>query len=62
MVTYFVLYDTITRMFVRQGNRAGWCTSMNNAKHFTSQWNAENYLRRCVDEHAGIVVKKIVRY
>lgn len=61
MVTYYVLYDTCSRMFVRSGNRTGWCSSMNYAKHFTSEWNANNYLRRNIDDPEGIVIKKIQR-
>lgn len=63
MVTYFVIYDPFSRMFVRQGNRAGWCTSLNNAKHCTSEWSANAILNK-VDpcREMGIVVKKIVRY
>lgn len=63
MVTYFVLYDPFSRLFVKQGSRAGWCSSINCAKHFTSQWNAEAHLRRLNgDELGGFVIKKIVRY
>lgn len=47
MVTYFVLYDDFLRCFVATGNRFHSTYSLNNAKHFTSEWSAAKFLKRC---------------
>ena len=43
MKTFYVLYDAFTRSFVRAGRSGGYTTSLNAAKHFTSEWSAERY-------------------
>lgn len=60
MATFYVLYDGFSRMFVRAGKRDGWTYSLNNAKHFTSVWSANNYLHK-FDELCTLEVKKISR-
>ena len=61
MVTYYVLYDTFLRTFVRAGRVGGECYNLSQAKHFTSKWSAENY-RENHEEFIRFDVKKIVRY
>lgn len=61
MVTYYVVYDAAANMFAKAGKGHGWTYSLNFAKHFTSQWNAENYLKRLQDSE-GVMIKKIQRY
>ena len=43
MKTFYVLYDTFTRSIVRAGMWGGYTTSLNAAKHFTSEWSAEKF-------------------
>lgn len=63
MVTYYVIYDTFSRSFVRAGKSFGWTTSLNKAKHFTSEWSAHNYIERCETAELRIcIVKRIERY
>lgn len=64
MVTFYVLYDAFTRMFVRAGSRGlggyGWTFNLSEAKHFTSEWSANRYIS--CKELSSLVVKKIERY
>lgn len=65
MVTYYVIYDTFARVFVRQGRNGLllWTADLSAAKHFTSQWSADNYLRKGRGEDlCNCIVKKIQRY
>ena len=43
MNTFYVLYEPVTRSFVRAGRAGGFTTSLNAAKHFTSEWSAINF-------------------
>lgn len=61
MVTYYVLYDTDLKMFARAGRSLCLTTLMNDAKHFTSQWCAENYKKKS-PLFAECIIKKIQRY
>lgn len=60
MATFFVLYDEFTRTFVRSGKGNFRTYSLNSAKHFTSEWSANNF-RAKSDEFETLTVKKIVR-
>lgn len=40
MTTFYVLYDPLTRSFVRAGRQGGYAYSLNAAKRFTSMWKA----------------------
>lgn len=63
MVTYFVIYDTFTRSFARAGRAIGWTLAINNAKHFTSKWSAENYMQNyCADSLSSCKICRIERY
>lgn len=65
MVTYFVIYDSFTKSFVRQGRNGFrmWTTSLSFAKHFTSEWSAKKFISNCsTDELGTCIVKKIQRY
>ena len=61
MKTFYVLYDPLTRSFVRAGNNGGYTTSLNAAKHFSSEWCAKNFrdnVRRVEFLHM-FMIKKI---
>lgn len=59
MATFYVLYDEFTRTFVRAGWAGGHTLSLNDAKHFTSKWSAENFRAKgYLLSH--MIVKKIV--
>ena len=60
MATFFVLYDEFSRTFVRAGRGDFRTYSLNSAKHFTSEWSANNYHAKS-DEMQSLTVKKIVR-
>lgn len=60
MATFFVLYDEFSRSFVRSGKGNFRTYSLNNAKHFTSEWSANNF-RSNSDDMECLTVKKIVR-
>lgn len=60
MATFFVLYDEFSRTFVRAGRGNFRTYSLNSAKHFTSEWSANNF-RAKSDEMECLTVKKIVR-
>lgn len=60
MKTFYVLYDAFTRSFVRAGRAGGYTTSLNAAKHFTSEWSAKNFrddVRRVEFLHMFIIKK-----
>lgn len=59
MTTFYVLFDEFSRSFVRAGRQGGYTYSLNNAKHFTSDWSAEHYrINNCL--LAKMIIKKIV--
>lgn len=63
MATYYVLFDPSTRYFVRAGWFGGFTTSLNAAKHFTSEWSATKF-RDNVQSGESLqmfIVKKICR-
>lgn len=60
MATFYVLYDEFSRTFVRAGKGDFRTYSLNNAKHFTSEWSANNFRTRS-NEMECLTVKKIVR-
>lgn len=60
MATFYVLYDSFSRMFVRAGYFGGWTYSLNSAKHFTSEWSAKKFIENEGDLCA-LTIKKIVR-
>lgn len=59
MATFYVLFDPHSHMFAKSGYNGGLCYSMNIAKHFTSQWSAENYKKRS-SLYECYIIKKIV--
>lgn len=61
MVTNYVLYNEFTRMFIRAGRGVMYTLSLNNAKHFTSEWSA-NQFKNKIGELSSLTVKKIQRY
>lgn len=61
MVTYYVLYEPLSGTFVRSGRYDFRTYSLNQAKHFTSEWNAKNHAARIADGDL-LIVKKIQRY
>lgn len=61
MITYFVLYDEFSRTFVSAGRGYNRTYSLNHAKHFTSEWSANNFKKNCT-EFECMTVKKIQRY
>ena len=63
MATFYVLHDNMAGTYVRAG-RYNLCTySLNNAKHFTSIWSAECFMKRHSNEPTlwGFKPLKIVR-
>lgn len=65
MVTYYVIFDTFARAFVRQGRNGLllWTTNLSAAKHFTSEWSANKCLQNGRGEDlCNCIVKKIQRY
>lgn len=61
MYRYFVLYDPRNRLFARRGRSFATTCSLNDAKHFTSQWSAENW-KRCHSMFLGMIIKRIECY
>lgn len=63
MATFYVLYDAFSRSFVKAGRDGGYTSSLNYAKHFTSEWSARNF-RDDVRRHEFLhmfIIKKIAR-
>ena len=63
MATFYVLYDTFSRLFVKAGREGGYTSSLNYAKHFTSEWSARNF-RDNVQRREFLqmfIIKKIAR-
>lgn len=60
MATFFVIYDPIGRAFVRKGYERLFTNSLNFAKHFTTQWSADNW-RKSFADGERMIVKKIAR-
>lgn len=61
MVTYFVIYNPATREFAKSGRFPAITYSINQAKHFTSEWSAKNYLS-AHDLFIGSNIKRIERF
>ena len=61
MTTYYVLFRPYDNMFLRAGRYVSFTYSMNNAKHFTSEWSA-NKCRERLNDPELYVLKKIQRY
>lgn len=61
MCTYYVLYDPSARLFAKVGHSAATTWSLNCAKHFTSKWSAEQWLKKH-DMFLGMIPKRIERY
>lgn len=59
MTTFYVLWSPSFQMYARAGRGTGIITSLNYAKHFTSQWSAANYKRNS-NLFEDCVIKKIV--
>lgn len=52
MLTYYVLFDEFTGLYVRAGRLLGrrhfsFVESLNYASHFTSIWSASNTAKKC---------------
>ena len=60
MATFYVIFDPIGRAFVRKGSGYTFTHSLNFAKHFTSEWSANNF-RANMQDADGLILKKIVR-
>lgn len=61
MCTYYVLYNPAARVFAQAGRYGGFTISLNYAKHFTSEWSANNWKNGRPDLEP-FIVKKIQRY
>lgn len=61
MVTNYVLYDPSGRVFVAAGTWLHYTYSLNNAKHFASEWAAAKFKERH-NELECYIIRKIVRY
>ena len=61
MITFFVLYDEFSRQFIAAGKGCCWTFSINAAKHFTSEWSANNFKTNNHNLEC-LTVKKIQRY
>lgn len=59
MKTFYVLYNAFSRSFVRAGREGGYTTSLNYAKHFTSMWSAETFMKRNELQSDFYFIKKI---
>lgn len=63
MVTYYVLFDKFSRTFVRAGQRGGFTSNLSAAKHFTSPWSAEKFIKNATgDTLSTFTVKRIEGY
>lgn len=60
MITFYVLYDAFSRQFVASGKGCRMTYNLNAAKHFTSEWSANNF-RSSNNNLECLTVKKIVR-
>lgn len=61
MVSYYVLFEPVTKRFAASGHTASTTCSINYAKHFTSIWSAENW-RNKFESLGSFIVKRIERY
>lgn len=61
MITNYVIFDRSTRLFVREGSRLRFTYALNNAKHLTSEWNAQNFIKRYKFDLEGFEVIKVQR-
>lgn len=61
MITNFVLFDPSYRVFVAAGKGLRSTYSLNNAKHFTSEWSAQQFQKKNPDLECYLI-RKIVRY
>ena len=61
MVTYYVIFRQSDRLFIRAGKGVCLTYSINNAKHFTSKWNADNFLKNVPDGET-FTIQRIERY
>lgn len=64
MITNFVIFDPFSRSFIRQGRGLFWTNSLNNAKHFTSEWSAHNFIdaNNIRGNFGDVIIKRIERY
>lgn len=61
MITYYVILCPFDGTFVAAGRGARQTYNLNAAKHFTSQWSAEQWLKKFPDQEV-YRIKKIQRY
>lgn len=61
MITFYVIYDEFNRQFLRAGRGVFYTLSLNSAKHFTSEWSAQQFMKNC-SELECMKIKKIQRY
>ena len=61
MCTYYILFDPSTRLFARRGRSFATTWSLNDAKHFSSKWSAEQW-QKGHDMFLSMIVKRIERY
>lgn len=59
MRTYYVIYDPMSKLFVREGRELRFTYNLNNAKHLTSEWNAKNIINRYPNDLEGAIVRKV---
>lgn len=57
MCTFFVLYDPFWRLFIAAGRSVRTTTSINYAKHFTSEWSANNFRKHTGEPEAYRIIK-----
>lgn len=55
MISYYVIYSPATREFVSRGRYSRPAINVNAAKHFTSKWSAENWLKNMREPERWII-------
>lgn len=58
MYRYYILFDPSTRLFARRGRSFATTCSLNDAKHFTSQWSAEQW-QKAHTVFQSMIIKRI---
>ena len=61
MVTFYIIVSVLGNEMVATGRHAAYTYNINAAKHFTSEWSAENW-RKKLPAPDMYMTKKIQRY
>ena len=61
MITYYIIKERNGQQMIASGHVVRYTYNVNAAKHFTSQWSAEQWLKKVPDSELFTIVK-IERY